>query len=445
MSGIRSFLARLGLRADLPSPQLQALYSSQAVVEFDVQGSVLFANEQFLDLMGYTLDELRGQHHRIFVAPQESEAQAYRDFWDRLQRGEAFVGRCQHLTRKGDEVWLQAHYSPVRDRRGRVVRIVQYATDISAQVLRDAQASSQLAAVGRAQAVIEFALDGTILCCNRNFLDAMGYASEAQLVGRHHSMFLAEQERHTPEYATFWSQLAQGQHYRGQFRRIGRRGNDVWIEANYSPVLDPSGRVFKVVKYATDITQRFEATRLMQAAFAQLQQLVRDSADQALGAHAQTRDVTRIAQCGDAALESAVEAMSRISADSQRIGEMVGLIDGIAFQTNLLALNAAIEAARAGEQGRGFAVVAGEVRSLARRCADAAREVKAVIGASSQSVQQGFERVNESGDMMKQMRAAAVQASAIMDHIIQASQAQDSRLGEVREAVLRLENVVVQG
>ncbi|CAB5689089.1 Chemotaxis regulator BdlA [Delftia tsuruhatensis] len=445
MSGIRSILARLGLCSDSPSPQLKALYSTQAIIEFDAQGRILYANAPFLELMGYRMEDLRGQHHRIFVAGADASGQDYRDFWARLARGEAFVGRCRRLTREGREVWLQANYSPVLDSRGQVVRVVKYAMDISAEVLRDAEASSQLAAVGRAQAVIEFGLDGSILRCNRNFLDAMGYASEGELVGRHHSMFVAPEERNAPEYAAFWAHLAQGKHYRGQFRRLGRRGNDVWIEANYSPVLDQSGRPFKVVKYATDITERFEATRLVQAAFEQLQQVVRDSAAQALDAHAQTRDVTSIAQRGDAALDSAVDAMSSISSNSRRIGEMVGLIDGIAFQTNLLALNAAVEAARAGEQGRGFAVVAGEVRTLAHRCADAAKEVKSVIGASSQSVQQGFERVNESGDMMKQMRAAAANASGIMDRIIQASHAQDTRLGEVREAVLRLENVVVQG
>ncbi len=444
MRGIRSILSRLGLRSDSPSSQLKALYSTQAVIELDPQGHILFANAQFLDLMGYELDELRGQHHRIFLDPADAQARDYRDFWARLARGQAFVGRCRRIDRQGREVWLQANYSPVLDSRGHVLRVVKYAMDISAEVLRDAEASSQLAAVGRAQAVIEFGLDGSILRCNRNFLEAMGYASEDELVGRHHSMFVAPQERSSAEYAAFWAHLSQGKHYRGQFRRIGRLGNDVWIEANYSPVLNQSGQPFKVVKYATDITQRYEATRLVQSAFEQLQQLVRDSAAQAHDAHAQARDVTRIAQRGDVALDSAVDAMSSISSNSRRIGEMVGLIDGIAFQTNLLALNAAVEAARAGEQGRGFGVVAGEVRSLAQRCAEAAREVKSVIGASAASVQLGFERVNESGDMMKQMRAAAVNASDIMDTIIQASQAQDTRLGEVREAVLRLENVVVQ-
>ncbi|MHC3431414.1 methyl-accepting chemotaxis protein [Delftia lacustris] len=444
MRGIRSILSRLGLRSDSPSSQLKALYSTQAVLELDPQGHILFANAQFLDLMGYELDELRGQHHRIFLDPADAQARDYRDFWARLARGQAFVGRCRRIDRQGREVWLQANYSPVLDSRGQVLRVVKYAMDISAEVLRDAEASSQLAAVGRAQAVIEFGLDGSILRCNRNFLQAMGYASEDELVGRHHSMFVAPQERSSAEYAAFWAHLSQGKHYRGQFRRIGRLGNDVWIEANYSPVLNQSGQPFKVVKYATDITQRYEATRLVQSAFEQLQQLVRDSAAQAHDAHAQARDVTRIAQRGDVALDSAVDAMSSISSNSRRIGEMVGLIDGIAFQTNLLALNAAVEAARAGEQGRGFGVVAGEVRSLAQRCAEAAREVKSVIGASAASVQLGFERVNESGDMMKQMRAAAVNASDIMDTIIQASHAQDTRLGEVREAVLRLENVVVQ-
>ena len=444
MRGIRSILSRLGLRSDSPSSQLKALYSTQAVLELDPQGHILFANAQFLDLMGYELDELRGQHHRIFLDPADAQARDYRDFWARLARGQAFVGRCRRIDRQGREVWLQANYSPVLDSRGQVLRVVKYAMDISAEVLRDAEASSQLAAVGSAQAVIEFGLDGSILRCNRNFLQAMGYASEDELVGRHHSMFVAPQERSSAEYAAFWAHLSQGKHYRGQFRRIGRLGNEVWIEANYSPVLNQSGQPFKVVKYATDITQRYEATRLVQSAFEQLQQLVRDSAAQAHDAHAQARDVTRIAQRGDVALDSAVDAMSSISSNSRRIGEMVGLIDGIAFQTNLLALNAAVEAARAGEQGRGFGVVAGEVRSLAQRCAEAAREVKSVIGASAASVQLGFERVNESGDMMKQMRAAAVNASDIMDTIIQASQAQDTRLGEVREAVLRLENVVVQ-
>ena len=425
--------------------QLQALYGHQAVVEFDPGGHVLSANPRFLALMGYDMAQLRGQHHRLFVDPTEQGGPAYRAFWDRLRSGEAFVGRCKRRTAAGQEVWLQANYSPVRDRAGRVVRIVKYAMDISAEVLRDAEATSQLAAVDRAQAVIEFTLDGHVLRCNRNFLNALGYASEEELVGRHHSLFVDPQERASQAYAAFWQRLAQGEYHQGQFRRIGRGGNDVWIEASYSPVTDQSGQPFKVVKYATDITARFEATRLVQAAFEQLQQLVRDGAERAHGAHAHTREVAAAAQAGEQAIGSAIQTMAQINADSRRIGEMVGLIDGIAFQTNLLALNAAVEAARAGEQGRGFAVVAGEVRSLAQRSAEAAREIKAVIGASIESVQTGGARVQDSGRAIQQMQQAAHRASDIMDGIVQAARTQDARLGAVRQAMGQLENAVVRG
>ncbi len=432
-------------RGALAQRQLQALYGNQAVIEFDPHGRVLHANAQFLALMGYSLDALRGQHHRIFLDMADHDESAYVRFWERLRRGEPFVGRCKRLTGHGEEVWLQANYSPVLDRSGRVLRIVKYAMDISAEVLRDAEAASQLAAVGRAQAVIEFTLDGHILRCNRNFLDAMGYASEDELVGRHHRMFMPPEERNSREYLAFWQQLGQGEYHRGQFRRIDRHGKDVWIEANYSPVVNQSGQPFKVVKYATDITARFEATRLVQQAFEQLQLLVHEGAEKAHGAHAHTREVAAAAQAGERAIGGAIQTMEQISVDSRRIGEMVGLIDGIAFQTNLLALNAAVEAARAGEQGRGFAVVASEVRNLARRSADAAREIKTVIAASSDSVAQGSTRVHESGRAIRQMQQAALLASDIMDGIVSAARTQDARLGAVRQAMGQLEHAVVRG
>ncbi|WPB57107.1 PAS domain-containing methyl-accepting chemotaxis protein [Xylophilus sp. GOD-11R] len=424
--------------------QLDALYRNQAVIEFSPDGVILAANEHFSETMGYTLAELTGRHHRMLVDPEEAASHDYARFWQRLQAGEAFVGRCRRLRANGEDIWLQANYSPVRRADGRVMRVVKYAMDITAQVLRDAEAQSQLAAVSRAQAVIEFALDGTILRANRNFLETMGFADERDIVGQHHRIFVLPEERNSPAYAAFWRELGAGRFHQGQFCRQARGGRQVWIEASYNPVMDEAGRPFKVVKYATDITARFEATRTLQGAFEQLNALVMHSASQAAEAHRQTEQVLSVAVDGTAATGRAVQAMSEIRQDSQRISEIVGLIDGIAFQTNLLALNAAVEAARAGEQGRGFAVVAGEVRTLSQRSAGAAQEIKSLIAASAQRVREGDGHVQETGKVMQGIRTSATQVSEIMGGIAEAARSQSARMGAVHEAMGLLEAAVVR-
>ncbi len=228
----------------------------------------------------------------------------------------------------------------------------------------------------------------------------------------------------------------------GQFQRVGKNGQSVWIEASYNPVMDGTGRPFKVVKYATDITARFEATHTLQIAFEQLNALVSESASKANEAHQQTQKMLQVAHAGTSATADAVETMGAIRSDSQRIAEIVGLIDGIAFQTNLLALNAAVEAARAGDQGRGFAVVANEVRSLAQRSAGAAQEIKTLIATSTQRVRDGDAHVQATGSIMDVIQASATHASNAMGDIVQAAHAQSKRMGAVHKAMGLLETAV---
>jgi methyl-accepting chemotaxis protein len=423
--------------------QLDALYRSQAVIEFTPDGTIVAANEGFLQLTGYAPDQIVGQHHRLLVPPEEAASESYREFWARLNSGEAIIGRCRRIARDGRDLWLQANYSAVIGAGGRVERIVKYALDVTGEVLRDAEVQSQLAAIGRAQAVIEFSLDGRILQANRNFLDAIGYRQD-EILGRHHSMFVRPEERQSADYAAFWEHLGRGQYHSGQFCRVAKGGREVWLEASYNPVLDYDGRPFKIVKYAIDITARFKATHMLQTSFEALHTMVAESADKARNAHAQMQQVSAVAVDGSQATERAVESMQRVRADSQRMADIVGIIDGIAFQTNILALNAAVEAARAGEQGRGFAVVASEVRSLAHRSADASREIRSLITASVERVREGNSQVEAAGQVMQDVMASARQASDLMDDIVRDSQAQGSGLGAVHQAMAQLEAAVVR-
>lgn len=232
---------------------LDAIMASQPSIQFTPQGVILDANAAFLDFMGYRLDEIRGQHHRMFVEPEERETEGYARFWQALAAGEPQSAEFRRRTRDGRVVWLQAVYIPVRSVTGRVVRVVKLAQDTTHRKQRDQDRESQLAAIDRTQAVIEFDLDGTIRYANENFLGALGYTS-AEVTGQHHRMFVHADEARSEAYARFWTRLASGEAHSGEFRRRHKSGRDVWIQASYTPIRDVAGRPYKVVKYASDIT-----------------------------------------------------------------------------------------------------------------------------------------------------------------------------------------------
>lgn len=240
---------------NLSANMLSALDRSQGIIEFRPNGEILRANENFLNLMGYEESEILGKHHRMFVASDYAHSVEYKDFWAQLSRGELAAGEFLRYNSRGEEVWIQASYNPVTTSDGKVTRVVKYATDITADKLKNAYYEGQINAIKTSQAVIEFDPTGKILDANDNFLNAMGYTL-GDVKGKHHSMFVDANYRSSSEYRLFWDQLSDGQFHSGEFHRIGNGGKEVWIQATYSPITDQSGRVFRIVKYASDITNR---------------------------------------------------------------------------------------------------------------------------------------------------------------------------------------------
>lgn len=232
-----------------------AIGRSQAVIEFTPDGTILNANERFLDAVGYTIGEVRGQHHSMLVEEGYRESSEYRDFWTRLGRGEYRAGEFKRIGKAGRNVWIQGSYNPILDPSGRVLKVIKYAADVTEQKLINADFAGQISAIGKSQAVIEFRMDGTIVSANDNFLNALGYTLD-EIKGRHHSMFVDSAYRQSADYREFWAKLSRGEYQAGEFMRIGKGGREVWIQASYNPILDLNGKPFKVVKYASDVTEQ---------------------------------------------------------------------------------------------------------------------------------------------------------------------------------------------
>jgi methyl-accepting chemotaxis protein len=424
--------------------QINAIHRSQAVIEFDMDATITGANENFLKTVGYTLDEIKGQRHSLFVDEATRISPEYRDMWQRLNRGEFISGEFRRVSKGGREIYIQGVYNPIVDKQGRPFKVVKYAVDVTEARLRNADYEGQVAAIGRVQAVIEFGLDGVIAKANDQFLHAMGYRPD-EIMGKHHSMFVDPAHASSAEYRQFWADLAAGKQKTGRFHRIGKGGKEVWIQGSYFPILDYAGRPFKVVKLASDITQLKQiesalngtvqtlasSAQELTAVSQQMASTSEETASQASVVSAAAEQVSRnvgtvasateemgasireIAKNANEAARVATAAVkvadktnatvSKLGESSAEIGNVIKVITSIAQQTNLLALNATIEAARAGEAGKGFAVVANEVKELAKQTAKATEDIGRKIDAIQSDTKGAVEAIAQIGTIISQI------------------------------------------
>lgn len=380
--------------------QVAAIRKSQSVIEFSVDGMVLDANDNFLTALGYKLEEIQGQHHRMFVDAATARSREYGEFWDRLQRGQFVADVFKRQGKGGRVVWIQASYNPILADGGEVLKIVKFATDVTEQRLREAENQGQLTAIHRAQAVIEFNLDGTILAANENFLHCMGYTLD-EVKGKHHRMFVGAEVAGSSEYRAFWEKLNAGEYVSEEFKRLGKGGREVWIQASYNPIFDLEGVPTKVIKYATDITQQVLSKQREQDAAQELQRKVdllledvRAAAAGDLARKISIRGEDAAGQMGHGLaglLKELHASMSQVAEGASRVGSAAEELTAVSTQM-------AASAEHSSSQTRSAAKAGDEVNQNIQTVASAAEEMATSIREISSNVNQAARVANEAVD-----------------------------------------------
>jgi methyl-accepting chemotaxis protein len=424
--------------------KMSAIDRVQAVIEFELSGTILNANENFLATVGYTLPEIVGKHHSIFLESGYKDSEEYKQLWDNLRAGKFQAGQFKRVGKAGNEIWIQASYDPILDKNGKPYKVVKLASNITDSKIEANEKDSMIKAIGRSQAVIEFTLDGIILNANINFLNTLGYSLN-EIKGKHHSLFVESSYKSSSEYSQFWDLLKKGEFQSGQFKRVSKSGDEIWIQASYNPILDASGRPYKVVKFATDVTDQVKLLSNLRVVidnnFSEIDQAVNRSQLEAssaidivqstgsnvqMMAAAAEELATSVAEISESMaksqeasdsvfsqVNSAGEFTKRLLDAASSMGGIVGLISNIAGQINLLALNATIESARAGEAGRGFAVVAQEVKNLATQAAKATEQISTEINgvqSISSDVVNSLESIKNSVEIVRNNVVATASA-----------------------------------
>lgn len=490
--------------------QLEGISASQAMIEFEIDGTIIAANDNFCNTLGYRLEEIQGKHHSIFVDKQHTQSLEYQEFWNDLRSGKSQTGEFCRLNKNAKNVWILASYNPIKDESGKIYKIIKLASDITTKKLESmasqAEANeyaNQLNGFSASQAMIEFEPDGTIVTANENFCTGLGYRLE-ELEGKHHRLFVEDSYSRSPEYRQFWNDLQSGIFQAGEFCRVTKSGSDIWILASYNPIKDENGKTYKVIKLATDITEKkleslkMEADRQKseirdQKQKASLEELLSnvatsadlidqgssqiatssqtlsegaseqaasleeisasleeissmtiqtaENADQATGLSEESRIA---AEKGETEMSLMSTAMDEIMSSSTQISKIIKVIDEIAFQTNLLALNAAVEAARAGEAGKGFAVVAEEVRNLAQRSAEAAKNTSAMIEESTKRADNGVSIAGRVGKALEEIGSSTAKVNTLLEEIASAAKEQSIGVKQVNQGVTQLDKVTQQ-